>query len=285
MLQMSLRAQRLISLAERTLPDSRPNVVLPIDLFVGGLYERTGVLGELFLNADFDLSKLELQRHRQASDEDTVSMLPFNLPVSQKVVSLVRRADELRESYRQTVITEGDICSGLLELDEIVSLLEYSTTGMTKEEVLHTVCSPRDMVVHLRGFTEKDSRLGNTVIRRAQPADSKALFEFVSQEFGERWVKQVSYGLRQTTVPIFIAIDSRVRGFACYDVVRGKKGTFGPMGTSIESRQSGIGRALLLRSLAEMQKLGYDYAVIKNAGPIEFYEMTCGAVVVPKLHL
>lgn len=83
-------------------------------------------------------------------------------------------------------------------------------------------------------------------------------------------------------IPIFIAVDNEVRGFACYDVARMKKGTFGPMGTSLTCRENGIGKALLLRSLADMQRLGYDYAVIRNAGPIGFYETTCGAVVIPK---
>ena len=54
------------------------------------------------------------------------------------------------------------------------------------------------------------------------------------------------------------------------------------MGISLAYREGGIGQALLRRSLSEMQKLGYDYAVIGNAGPIEFYETACGAVVIPK---
>lgn len=282
MLKVSSRAKRLIDSSERTLPLSRRNVVLPIDLFVGGLYEQTGVLGEFFLHGRFELDKLEQLRDRQEWDGDTSCMSPFHVPVSQEVVSVLRRADELRQSYGQVVITEGNIYSALLELNEIVSLLRYSTTGMTKNEILEIICSPRDMVVHLQGFSENDLNIGDVAIRRAQHTESDAVVNFVRQEFGERWVQHVLYGFDQDPVPIFIAIDKEVRGFACYNTVRKKKGTIGPMGTSKTCRQSGIGRALLRRCLAEMQRLGYDYGVINNAGPIEFYETACGAVVIPK---
>ena len=61
-----------------------------------------------------------------------------------------------------------------------------------------------------------------------------------------------------------------------------EKGDIWTYGVSLTSRKSGMGRVLLRRSLAEMQQLGYEYAVIGNAGPIEFYETACGAVVIPK---
>jgi len=153
---------------------------------------------------------------------------------------------------------------------------------MTKNEILETVCAPRDMVVHLREFTDGDSKIGNLEIRRAKRAESDVVIEFVRQKFGERWVRHVINGFNQSVIPIFIAADNELKGFACYDVARMKKGIFGPMGVSLTSRENGIGRTLLQRSLAEMQQLGYEYAVIGNAGPIEFYETACGAVVIPK---
>jgi GNAT superfamily N-acetyltransferase len=75
---------------------------------------------------------------------------------------------------------------------------------------------------------------------------------------------------------------SQILGFACYDVVQMKKGVFGPMGTSLHYRQKGLGKALLHNCLSEMQRNGYAYAIIDNAGPLEFYESACGAVVIPK---
>jgi predicted N-acetyltransferase YhbS len=93
----------------------------------------------------------------------------------------------------------------------------------------------------------------------------------------------LSREFQKATIPIFIAqADNRIVEFACYDVVQMKKGVFGPMGTSSNYRQKGIGKALLYHCLSEMQRTGYAYAIIDNAGPIEFYETVCGAVVISK---
>lgn len=93
----------------------------------------------------------------------------------------------------------------------------------------------------------------------------------------------LSRQFQQAPIPIFIAhADNRIVGFACYDVVQMKKGVFGPMGTSLTYRQKGVGKALLYHGLSGMQRTGYACAIIDNAGPIEFYETACGAVVIPK---
>lgn len=54
------------------------------------------------------------------------------------------------------------------------------------------------------------------------------------------------------------------------------------MGTSITKRTQGIGNALLHYCLNEMKEIGYEYAIIGEAGPIEFYEKSCNAVIIPK---
>lgn len=56
---------------------------------------------------------------------------------------------------------------------------------------------------------------------------------------------------------------------------------FGPTGVSSELRGHGIGKALLLASLWGLRELGYVYGVIGGAGPIEFYENSVGAIVIP----
>ena len=45
-------------------------------------------------------------------------------------------------------------------------------------------------------------------------------------------------------------------GFACYDVVRGKKGLFGAMGTAKQNRVKGVGKQLLHCSLHSMKQRG-----------------------------
>ncbi len=93
----------------------------------------------------------------------------------------------------------------------------------------------------------------------------------------------MAYGLAKAQTPVFLAqVDGEIAGFACYDVAHEKKGVFGPMGTASGRRGEGIGKLLLLNCLWDMQLHGYDYAIIKNAGPLEFYEAACGAVPIPK---
>ncbi|WP_212958971.1 GNAT family N-acetyltransferase, partial [Bacillus sanguinis] len=83
-------------------------------------------------------------------------------------------------------------------------------------------------------------------------------------------------------LPIYIAEQEEVIvGFACYDVVRGKKGLFGPMGTAKQNRVKGVGKQLLHRSLYSMKQDGYEYAIIGQAGPVEFYERCCNARLIP----
>ncbi len=68
-------------------------------------------------------------------------------------------------------------------------------------------------------------------------------------------------------------------GFTCYDVTC--RGFFGPTGVAPEARGKGIGKALLLAALHRLHADGFAYGVIGQAGPVEFYKQTCGAVEIP----
>lgn len=85
MFKVTSRVLRLIRCAEYTLPLSIRDVLVPIDLFVGGLYERSGVLGEFFLRAHFEMDKLEEQRSKQEWHGDAISIFPFEVAVSEEV--------------------------------------------------------------------------------------------------------------------------------------------------------------------------------------------------------
>lgn len=60
-------------------------------------------------------------------------------------------------------------------------------------------------------------------------------------------------------------------------------GIFGPMGVGRSSRGRQIGRILARRALGSMKAYGWARAVIAAAGPVEFYEHCCGAVVAERL--
>jgi len=49
----------------------------------------------------------------------------------------------------------------------------------------------------------------------------------------------------------------------------------------MSNRTKGIGYELLHHCLKDMKEIGYEYAIIGGAGPIEFYEKACNAVVIP----
>ena len=121
-------------------------------------------------------------------------------------------------------------------------------------------------------------------VRQANPSDFGKLASFVNEEFSERWLRSIEYGFRtyKENLPIYIAEQEEgIVGFACYDVVRGRKDCFGPMGTAKQNRVKGVGRQLLHRCLYSMKQGGYEYAIIGQAGPVEFYEQCCNARLIP----
>jgi GNAT superfamily N-acetyltransferase len=90
------------------------------------------------------------------------------------------------------------------------------------------------------------------------------------------------YYILDTCLWINISIDHSYDtiGFAAFDTYQNKKGYFGPMGVVKSDRVKGIGFALLHHCLRDMRDIGYEYAIIGGAGPIEFYEKACKAVVI-----
>ena len=118
------------------------------------------------------------------------------------------------------------------------------------------------------------------LIRRAQPFEMSKVREFVEKNFSVAWADEISVGFANKPVSVYIAVlQKEIVGFAAYECTR--RGFFGPTGV-IESVQGrGIGRALLLACLWGLREMGYVYGIIGRAGPIEFYQKTVGAIVIP----
>jgi len=149
--------------------------------------------------------------------------------------------------------------------------------------ILEIVSYPRDMIVPLKDYSFPIILTTNLTFRKAKQSDATLIKKFVEKEFGKGWIDSIENGFLQEDVPIYIALAGQeIIGFACFDVVRRKKGLFGPMCTSSSSRIQGIGYTLLHYCLYEMKEIGYEYAVIGEAGPLEFYEKACNAVIIPK---
>ncbi|WP_409300140.1 GNAT family N-acetyltransferase [Peribacillus sp. SCS-155] len=101
--------------------------------------------------------------------------------------------------------------------------------------------------------------------------------------FSKGWAETIRNGFLLAEPSIYIALDENesIVGFAAYDRYKNKKGYFGPMGVTETNRIRGVGHALLHHCLKDMSEIGYEYAIIGGAGPIEFYQKACQAVVIP----
>ena len=127
-------------------------------------------------------------------------------------------------------------------------------------------------------------------VRRANAWEKRFLADWVRQRFGDVWAGGCEVALKQRPVTCFIAVETEsgtaagerpsdlLLGFACYDVA--SRGTFGPTGVQENYRGRGIGTGLLLACLHAMHAEGYAYAIIGQAGPIDFYARTIGATVI-----
>ena len=117
-------------------------------------------------------------------------------------------------------------------------------------------------------------------IRRAQPFEITHVREFIKDNFSVAWADEISVGFANKPVTVFIATrDRQVIGFAGYECTR--KAFFGPTGVAESERGLGIGKTLLLAALWGLRELGYVYGIIGAAGPVEFYQQTVGAIVIP----
>lgn len=138
-----------------------------------------------------------------------------------------------------------------------------------------------DLLVNLLKLPEREGLTQPGInTRRAQPFEITPIREFIRHNFSSAWADEVSVGFANKPVTVFIATrEGRVIGFAGYECTR--KAFFGPTGVAESERGRGIGKALLLDSLWGLRELGYVYGIIGAAGPVEFYQQTIGAIVIP----
>lgn len=133
------------------------------------------------------------------------------------------------------------------------------------------------------------------VIRRSLHSEKRRIAQWVNEQFNQVWADETDAAISLEPSTCFIAVQNDPEqppakgsydqlpqilvGFACYNA--SYKGLFGPTGVRENYRGRGIGKALLVACLKEMWGLGYAYAVIYWAGPVDFYRKTVGATVIP----
>lgn len=116
-------------------------------------------------------------------------------------------------------------------------------------------------------------------VRRAVPADREPALAWVNEHWSFSWRFESELAFAAPVPTLVLARrDAQIGGFACWDV-SGLWGTFGPTGTASPLRGQGLGRALLLASLAAMHAQGYRRAEIGWTGPIAFYAHAADAQI------
>jgi len=260
----------------------RNKVVYPVHLLMGLLLERTGVCAEFYFHYPhlINIVNEQINKTKFTQKDEEISYHLFNVKISQTAKRVLEIARDRMKHFNQIYINEGHL------FDAIISVNDITIDSVFKEidvsHIYEIMVYPRDMIVSLKNYSYQNVPTTNITFKRANQHDNISLKYFVEREFGKAWLKSVENGFLNKKISIFIAQDGgEIIGFACYDVVRKKKGVFGPMGISFSNRVKGIGYTLLHLCLQEMKEIGYEYAVIGEAGPLEFYEKACGAVVVP----
>jgi len=114
--------------------------------------------------------------------------------------------------------------------------------------------------------------------KRPPLRDRDRVLDFIEREFGPIWRFEAAKAFGRDVPTLFIEeVDGEIAGFAAHDVNNRGLGFFGPPGVKQSMRGRGIGCRLLLASLADLHRLGYQRAVIPWTDALAFYAKCCGA--------
>ncbi|MBB6062743.1 GNAT superfamily N-acetyltransferase [Thermosipho japonicus] len=139
-----------------------------------------------------------------------------------------------------------------------------------------------DLIVKLYDLDFSYDLPENILIKRPIGPEKIHVLEWTLKNFGKLWASEVDVAFSKNPISVFVAYEKESKdivGFACYDTT--SRGFFGPTGVLKEYRKKGIGKALLLRALQDMMNVGYAYAIIGDAGPVEYYKKAVGAIEIP----
>lgn len=138
-----------------------------------------------------------------------------------------------------------------------------------------------DMLVKLYDLPPKRDLSGKDYkIQRAMTPDKFKVVEWVREHMGENTAGECDASFSRQPVSCFIAVRNKeIIGFACYDATA--RDFFGPTKVLESEQGKGIGKDLLLECMYAMREEGYGYAIIGGVGPVEFYEKSVGAVLIP----
>ena len=282
-IKLTNRMLRIKKNAEKEASSSQHNMLLPIHFLLACLKEKEGVLGEIVLKCTIDETSLRNMANKfdLKSDKQVTSHHLFNVPITKDVLTVLEQATSYMQNYNQVYLNEGHMLKALIR----TNMLEEFVLEEDMKLILKLGTTSRDMVTHLENYNFP--KVNSTNIRKVNRDDKNKLIQFVESHFSQEWSETINSAFLSTTPSVYVAFDDQgeLVGFAAFDVYQNKKCYFGPMGVAKSNRVKGIGYSLLHHCLKDMHDIGYEYAIIGGAGPIEFYEKACDAVVIPATNI
>lgn len=203
-----------------------------------------------------------------------------------ELTDVLNTAERIAGERGQTTVEAAHLLAALIIDPGSVAARAFAALDRSRDQVERHLWPERDMLVPLLALPDPAPAIeragrSDVRIRRARAWEALAIQRFIADEgFDQRWPAEITNGFARRPVSVFVAEHGgTIVGFAAYDC--GPRGIAGPIGVARSGRSAGAGAALLLRTLADMRAIGYIYAVIGAAGPAEFFERACGAVLLP----
>ncbi|MEK3953729.1 GNAT family N-acetyltransferase [Psychrobacillus sp. FSL K6-1464] len=270
------RMLRIWKKAENHAQSSRVKVLQPVHLLTACLDEKTGVLGEISLKITLDKSLLKDVMEDTSIQHQTFSVF-LNVQVTEEVKNVLEVAIIYMKKYNQIYVNEGHLLKALIK----TNVVDYFLSDDNRKTILSLGTTSRDMITHIGNYTVPI--INTHLIRKVNKKEINELVHFIGKNFSNEWSQTIREAFSLNKPPVYVAFDDNgdIIGFAAYDIYKNKKCYFGPMGVSLSNRVKGIGYSLLHHCLKDMSDIGYEYAIIGQAGPLEFYEKACNAVVIP----
>ncbi len=270
------RLKRVLNITEESLKDT--DAIFPINIFLALLLENTGTLKNLnnqynkYINNLYDLSininKKKIQKR--------IYHPFFTHSISSTTLEVINKSLVIMNSTNQIYLNEGHLLKAIFSsANEIKDFFSPSDI----ENILKITASPKDLIVDLNLYIPLHYDLNDFKISAASKELEYPIYNYVGKKFNYNWADTLINLFYLDKIPIYICTHkNNIIGFAAYDAFGSS--FFGPMGVSDAFRNKKIGHSLLSICLENMKKRGDSYCLIKDAGPIEFYERCCNARLV-----
>jgi mycothiol synthase len=114
---------------------------------------------------------------------------------------------------------------------------------------------------------------------RASHSRRAEALAWIERQFGRIWRFESEPAFDRDEPTMFLVEnEGAIAGFAAHDANNRGLGFFGPTGVSRQLRGRGLGRLLLMASLADLRSRGFSRVIIPWTDSLEFYRKSCGAL-------